>query len=235
MGNVTGNHVPDMTADTIKTISRSTNHNHHITFVDSNNGSSTAENLYTDDGLFITILSTNVLLGSAEHFIIYYINGSQITSTCLELNILDGATLSTSELNILDGVTASTSELNILDGVTATTAELNYSDGVTSNIQTQFDNIVTLTGVSAGSTTLGTFTGTTISDNKDIKVVLQELETAVDNVVGGNSGSTSVLTQSTSTNSSHYLTFVTDNNGSATQESIRTDDQHFPIILQQIF
>ena len=56
------------------------------------------------------------------------------------------------------------------------------------------------------------------------KTALQELETAVDNVVGGNSGAASVLTQSTSTNSSHFLTFVTDNNASATQESIRTDD-----------
>ena len=96
-----------------------------------------------------------------------------------------------------------------------TTRELNYTDGVTSNIQTQFDNILqTLTGVSAGSTTLGTFTGTTISDNKDLKVVLQELETAVDNVVGGNAVAASILTQSTSTNSSHFLTFVTDNNTS---------------------
>ena len=43
-------------------------------------------------------------------------------------------------------------------------------------------------------------------------------------MVGGNSGAASVLTQSTSTNSSHFLTFVTDNNASATQESIRTDD-----------
>ena len=222
-GNVTGNADTATAADTIKTISRSTNANHHITFVDSNNGSSTAENLYTDNGLYYNP-SSNILSGSYANFAAYYINGSQITSTAAELNILDGATLSTSELNILDGVTASTSELNILDGVTATTAELNYSDGVTSNIQTQFDNIVTLTGVSAGSTTLGTFTGTTISDNKDVKTALQELETAVDNVVGGNSGSATILTQSTSTNSSHFLTFVTDNNASATQESIRTDD-----------
>ena len=53
------------------------------------------------------------------------------TSTAAELNILDGATLSTSELNILDGVTATTAELNILDGVTATDSELNLVDGAT--------------------------------------------------------------------------------------------------------
>jgi microcystin-dependent protein len=41
----------------------------------------------------------------------------------------------------IDGtaVTSTAAELNILDGVTATTAELNYVDGVTSAVQTQLD------------------------------------------------------------------------------------------------
>ena len=67
------------------------------------------------------------------------INGTAITATAAELNILDGVTSTAAELNILDGVTSTTAELNILDGVTATTAELNFVDGVTSNIQTQLD------------------------------------------------------------------------------------------------
>ena len=62
-----------------------------------------------------------------------------VTATASELNILDGVTATASELNIMDGVTATTSELNIMDGVTATTTELNHTDGVTSNIQTQLD------------------------------------------------------------------------------------------------
>ena len=62
-----------------------------------------------------------------------------VTATASELNIMDGVTATTSELNIMDGVTATTSELNIMDGVTATTTELNYVDGVTSAIQTQLD------------------------------------------------------------------------------------------------
>ena len=53
-----------------------------------------------------------------------------------EVEILDGATLSTTELNILDGVTSTATELNILDGVTATTAELNIMDGDTSATST---------------------------------------------------------------------------------------------------
>ena len=89
------------------------------------------------------------------------INGTAVTSTAAELNILDGVTATTAELNILDGVTATaselnildgvtstTAELNILDGVTATTAELNYVDGVTSNIQTQLNAKGTVSSLS---------------------------------------------------------------------------------------
>ena len=59
-------------------------------------------------------------------------NGTAITSTAAELNILDGVTATAAEINLLDGVTSTTAELNILDGVTSTAAELNILDGVTS-------------------------------------------------------------------------------------------------------
>ena len=90
------------------------------------------------------------------------LNGTAITSTGAELNILDGVTANAGELNILDGVTATTSELNIMDGVTSTTAEINYTDGVTSNIQTQLDakvvkasNLSDLASASTSRTNLG--------------------------------------------------------------------------------
>ena len=57
------------------------------------------------------------------------INGTTVTATAAELNILDGVTSTAAELNILDGVTSTTAELNILDGVTSTAAELNILDG----------------------------------------------------------------------------------------------------------
>ena len=76
----------------------------------------------------------------------------------------------------IDGtaVTATAAELNILDGVTATTAEINYVDGVTANIQTQLDAKqpldATLTALAAYSTNgvitqtaADTFTGRTIT------------------------------------------------------------------------
>jgi hypothetical protein len=78
------------------------------------------------------------------------INGTTVTSTA-------------AELNILDGVTSTAAELNILDGVTATTAELNYVDGVTSAIQTQIDTKAPI----ANPTFTGSFTSPGIDDNAD--------------------------------------------------------------------
>ena len=53
-----------------------------------------------------------------------------------EVQILDGATVTTAELNILDGVTSTASEINVLDGITSTTTELNVMDGGTSATST---------------------------------------------------------------------------------------------------
>ena len=85
------------------------------------------------------------------------INGTTVTSTAAELNILDGVTSTASELNILDGVTSTTAELNILDGVTSTTAELNILDGVTSTAA----ELNILDGVTATATELNIMDGDT--------------------------------------------------------------------------
>ena len=61
-------------------------------------------------------------------------NGTAISATAAELNIMDGVTATTAELNLMDGVTSTTAELNILDGVTATAAELNILDASGSTI-----------------------------------------------------------------------------------------------------
>ena len=149
----------------------------------------TATEIQILDGATVTTAELNILDG--------------VTSTTAELNILDGVTSTAAELNILDGVTSTAAELNLLDGVTATTAELNYVDGVTSNIQTQLnakldssgakaaldvDHLITLSGVSAAADDLGTFTGSTISDNGTVKAGMQELETAVETKVATNNG-----------------------------------------------
>ena len=83
-----------------------------------------------------------------------------ITTTCAELNVLDGITATTAELNIMDGLTSTTAELNILDGVTATAAELNLMDGGTSAGTTAVaggDGIVTNDNGTMRQTTVDTF------------------------------------------------------------------------------
>ena len=57
---------------------------------------------------------------------------------------LTNKTLTSPKINENVALTATATELNVLDGITASTTELNYVDGVTSNIQTQFNNLVTI-------------------------------------------------------------------------------------------
>ena len=85
------------------------------------------------------------------------INGTAVSATAAELNIMDGVTSTTAELNILDGVTSTTAELNILDGVTSTTAELNILDGVTATAS----EINKLDGVTATTSELNILDGVT--------------------------------------------------------------------------
>ena len=66
---------------------------------------------------------TNTLIAGA-----LTLGGTAVTSSAVELNILDGVTATAAELNILDSAAVTTAELNILSGATVNTAELNYND-----------------------------------------------------------------------------------------------------------
>ena len=95
------------------------------------------------------------------------INGTAVTSTAAELNLLDTAVAGTivNEKAVIYGaagevnattlqiggtsITATATELNILDDATVTTTELNYVSGVTSAIQDQLDDKIALTAISA--------------------------------------------------------------------------------------
>ena len=122
--------------------------NTQLTAIESTfNGSGTGKATVAPDLSTLTINGTNVSATAAELNILDGVTATAaelnkldgVTATTAELNILDGVTATTAELNKLDGVTATTAELNKVDGLTATTAELNYTDGVTSNIQTQLN------------------------------------------------------------------------------------------------
>lgn len=55
-----------------------------------------------------------------------------------------------------------------------------YADNTSGAVDSKVNNLITLSGVPANSTNLGTFTGTTIPDNQNDKQALQALETAVE-------------------------------------------------------
>jgi len=117
-----------------------------------------------------------------------------VTATTNELNILDGVTATASELNILDGVTATTSELNILDGVTATATELNYVDGVTSAIQTQLDNKQASDAELTELATMTSGTASALADLTGTEVAILDGATVTTtelNIIDGNTSATS--------------------------------------------
>ena len=141
------------------------------------------------------------------------INGSDVTATAAELNILDGVTATASELNTLDGITATTSELNILDGVTASAADINLIDGITNGTVIASKAIITDSNkdISGGRniTISGELDAATldISGNADIDGTL-EADTIT---VGGTALNTVIagVTVTNATNAAHVL--VTDN------------------------
>ena len=88
----------------------------------------------------------NIFIDGTAEIDTLALDGTTVTSTAAELNILDGVTATATELNLLDGVTSTTAELNILDGVTSTATELNIMDGNTSATSTTLvdaDRVVT--------------------------------------------------------------------------------------------
>ena len=117
---------------------------------------------HTDDTDLITVANGVVTVAGELSATTLDINGTNITSTAAELNILDGVTATASELNIMDGVTATTAELNILDGVTATASELNILDGVTATAS----EINKLDGLTASTSELNKMDGVTASTSE---------------------------------------------------------------------
>ena len=127
------------------------------------------------DGVIAPVTDNDIDLGTSSlKFKDFYIdgiayldainlNGTAVTSTAAEINILDGVTSTAAELNILDGVTSTTAELNILDGVTSTAAEINLLDGVTATTTELNYND---TGASVGTVVASKVV--TVDANKDV-------------------------------------------------------------------
>ena len=86
------------------------------------------------------------------------------------------------------------------------------------------DDLITLSGVAENASGLGTFTGSTISDASTIKDALQDLETAAEAAAqAGSAVADRTKTITGDADTTHYVTFVADDNSSATAETVFTD------------
>ena len=149
---------------------------------------------------------------------------TEIDGNVDDLITLSGVVENSTDLGTFTGTTIADNEtvkgaLQDLETALDTKASISVVTEIDGNV----DDLITLSGVAENATDLGTFTGTTITDDETVKGALQELETYIETIAGGGSAATTIATQSDSTDATFYLTFVADNNVGATQESVKTD------------
>jgi hypothetical protein len=116
--------------------------------------------------------------------------------------------------------------LQLLETAVETKASISsfVAQGLTVNeIDDNVDDLIALSGITENTTGLGTFTGSTISDDSTIKAALQDLETAAEGAASGSAVADRTKTETASANATHYVTFVADDNASATAETVYTD------------
>ena len=101
-----------------------------------------------------------------------------------DTNTTQIATTAYVQTEISDLIGDAPAGLNTLGEISdALNDDINALSNVTTLVnanETHIDNLVTLTGVAKDSVNLGTFTGSTISDNGTVKVGMQELETQLE-------------------------------------------------------
>ena len=104
-----------------------------------------------------------------------------------------------------------------------TAVETKAASSVVTEIDGNVDNLIDLSGVAENATGLGTFTGSTISDASTIKDALQDLETAVEGAQAGSAVADRTKTITGDADTTHYITFVADDNSTSTAETVYTD------------
>ena len=120
-------------------------------------------------------------------------SSKKITRGNLFSGIATESYVNTQVSNLIDGAPDALNTLNEL--AAALNDDASAASSLTALInanETHIDNVATLSGLAKDSTSLGTFTGTTIADSTTIKAALQTLETAVESK--GNATSLTSLT-----------------------------------------
>ena len=93
------------------------------------------------------------------------LKGRVITSEAFELNILDGAIITTKELNTLKGITVTATELNNAADVSARVQELTISGAVTTGVQSVELNHISTIIASTVAAVIGAHDGMFIVKN----------------------------------------------------------------------
>ena len=104
-----------------------------------------------------------------------------------------------------------------------TAVETKATSAVVTEVDANVDDLISLTGIAENVTGLGTFTGSTISDGSTIKDALQDLETAAESAAAGSAVADRTKTITGDADTTHYVTFVADDNSTATAETVFTD------------
>ena len=120
------------------------------------------------------------------------------------------AFVATAVANTIESAPGALDTLNEL--AAALNDDANFSTTVTNLInanETHIDNAVTLTGVAKDGTNLGTFTGSTITDNQTVKAALQLLETKVEAVQTDVDGNESDADTAIAANETHIDNLAT--------------------------
>ena len=162
-----------------------------------------------DDSDFVTTI-TNLINDNETHID----NVATLTGVAK-----DSANLGT----FTGGTIADSSTIKAAIQALETAVELKTPLAVTNEIDGNVDDLITLSGVAENATGLGTFTGSTISDGANIKDALQDLETAAEAAAAGSAVADRTKTITGDADTTHYITFVADDNSTATAETVYTD------------
>ena len=176
-------------------------------------------------GLLDTLNELAAAINDDENFVTTITNLIDANETHIDnVATLTGVAKDSANLGTFTGSTiADSATLKAALQALETALELKAATSVVTEIDGNVDDLISLTGVAEQATGLGTFTGSTISDAANIKNALQDLETAVESAAAGSAVADRTKTITGDADTTHYLTFVADDNSSATAETVFTD------------
>ena len=176
-------------------------------------------------GLLDTLNEIAAAIGDDSNFITTVTNLIDANETHIDnVATLTGVAKDSANLGTFTGSTiVDNSTLKAALQLLETSVETKATSAVVSEIDGNVDDLISLSGVAENASGLGTFTGSTISDASTIKDALQNLETAVEGAQAGSAVADRTKTITGDADTTHYITFVADDNSSATAETVFTD------------